>query len=63
MKALVNNPKYWAMLEEHLENELDTVKTQLTYPRNSDPITLYRLQGEANALNSLLSLKDKTNAK
>tara|TARA_R100001530_G_scaffold134753_1_gene110267 strand:+ start:202 stop:447 length:246 start_codon:yes stop_codon:yes gene_type:complete len=57
---LVNSKKYWAILEEYLQEEEQLILQELVVAI-SEP-EMHRLQGKAILLGSLLSLRDNARA-
>tara|TARA_Y100000310_G_C20238413_1_gene603439 strand:- start:322 stop:570 length:249 start_codon:yes stop_codon:yes gene_type:complete len=57
---LVNSKKYWAILEEYLQEEEQLIHQALVAATSEQE--MYRLQGKAILLGSLLSLQENARA-
>lgn len=61
MKLFVNNPELWNPFLQELESRIAECNRRLE--QVSDPVEVYRTQGEIQALRKLQKLRDKVNAK
>lgn len=60
LKPFVNNKDLWEDFKQELDNRIQTCYKKLE--QVSDPVEIYRAQGEIQALKSLQKLRDKVNA-
>ena len=61
LKPLVNNHELWTDFLQELDTNIQRCYKKLE--QLSDPVEIYRAQGEVQALASLQKLRDKVNAK
>jgi hypothetical protein len=61
VKLFVNNPELWNPFLKELESRIADCARRLE--QVSDPVEIYRTQGEVQALRKLQQLRDKVNAK
>lgn len=61
MKLFVNNPELWNPFLKELESRLVDCARRLE--QVTDPVEVYRTQGEAQALRKLQRLREMVNAK
>lgn len=61
MKLFVNNPELWNPFLQELEVRIQECHRRLE--QVSEPVEVYRTQGEIQALRKLQKLRDKVNAK
>jgi len=59
LKRFVNDPVFWAAFLEEIEESIQLQHKKLE--QSSDPIDLYRCQGEIFALKRLKQMRDKYN--
>jgi hypothetical protein len=61
LKLLVNNSEIWVPFLQELDSRIQVCYKKLE--QITDPVELYRAQGEVQALAGLQKLRDKVNAK
>lgn len=59
--GLVNSSKDFPIFLEYLQSELD--KLHKSYESITDPVEIYRIQGEIRRIRKLLMLRDYVNAR
>ena len=61
LKLLVNNKEIWDAFNEELDALIS--QQQRSMETQTDPTSIYRLQGQINAYRNLKYLRDKVNGK
>jgi hypothetical protein len=59
LKPFVNNPEFYKLFTEEIEERITNRQKGLEQSRETDE--MFRLQGEIRSLRSLLRLRDKIN--
>jgi hypothetical protein len=60
LKPFVNNKELWTDFQQELNNRIQGCYKKLE--QVTDPVDVYRTQGEIQALKNLMKLRDKVNA-